>query len=244
MLGLPHNARACLFDLDGVLTSTADVHRAAWARTFDDYLRERSGRTGEAFVPFDPQADYATHVDGKKRADGVRDFLVSRGIALPDGAPEDAPGAETVDGIGNRKNELLLRLIHRDGVTVFEGSRRYVEAARAGGLATAVVLSSANTRLVLDVARIAPLFDTVVDAVVARERGLAGKPAPDTFLEAARRVGTPPAQAVVFEDALAGVAAGRAGGFGFVVGVDRLGQADALRERGADIVVRDLEELL
>ncbi|WP_127129957.1 beta-phosphoglucomutase family hydrolase [Georgenia sp. SYP-B2076] len=244
MLGLPDGVRACLFDLDGVLTRTAEVHRAAWSHAFDGYLRERARRTGSTFVPFDPRADYATYVDGKRRVDGVRDFLGSRGIVLPEGTPEDGPATETVYGLGNGKNELLLRLIEDDGVEVYEGSRRYVEAARAAGLARAVVSSSANTRLVLGVTGIAPLFDGVVDAVVARQRGLTGKPAPDTFLEAARRLGVEPADAAVFEDALAGVQAGRAGGFGYVVGVDRLGQADALRASGADVVVRDLEELL
>jgi beta-phosphoglucomutase family hydrolase len=244
VLGLPAGVRACLFDLDGVLTQTAQVHRAAWTATFDEYLRARSTRTGEPFVPFDPGSDYAAHVDGKKRADGVRDFLASRGVVLPEGTAEDDPGMESVAGLGNRKNRLLLSLLHDEGVEVFEGSRRYVEAAAAAGLARAVVSSSANTRLVLDVTGMAPLFDVVVDGVEARRLDLPGKPAPDTFLEAARRLGVAPAEAAVFEDALAGVEAGRAGGFGHVVGVDRLGQADALRRHGADVVVADLEELL
>ena len=243
VLGLPAGVRACLFDLDGVLTQTAQVHRAAWTATFDEYLRARSDRTGEPFVPFDPAADYAAHVDGKKRADGVRDFLASRGVVLPEGGAEDE-GTGSVAGLGNRKNRLLLSLLHDEGVEVFEGSRRYVEAAAAAGLAQAVVSSSANTRLVLDVTGLAPLFDVVVDGVEARRLDLPGKPAPDTFLEAARRLGVAPAAAAVFEDALAGVEAGRAGGFGHVVGVDRLGQADALRRHGADVVVADLEELL
>ena len=244
MLGLPAGVRACLFDLDGVLTQTAHVHRAAWTATFDEYLRERSDRTGEPFVPFDPAADYASHVDGKKRADGVRDFLASRGVVLPEGTPEDEPGAESVAGLGNRKNRLLLNILHEEGVEVFAGSRRYVEAAAAAGLARAVVSSSANTRLVLDVTGLARYFEVVVDGVEARRLDLPGKPAPDTFLEAARRLGVAPAGAAVFEDALAGVEAGRAGGFGHVVGVDRLGQADELRRHGADVVVADLEELL
>lgn len=244
MLGLPEGIMACLFDLDGVLTRTAIVHRAAWTQTFNDYLRQRADRTGECFVPFDPQADYAAHVDGKKREDGVRDFLASRGITLPEGTPDEPPGTETVHGLGNRKNVLLLRRISEDGVQVYEGSRRYVEAAREAGLHRAVVSSSANTKQVLEVTGLAPLFEVRVDGVVARERSLPGKPAPDTFLEAARQLGVEPQEAAVFEDAIAGVEAGRAGRFGYVVGVDRLGQAAALRERGADVVVRDLEELL
>lgn len=244
MLGLPEGIMACLFDLDGVLTRTAVVHRAAWTQTFNDYLRQRADRTGECFVPFDPQGDYAAHVDGKKREDGVRDFLASRGITLPEGTPDEPPGAETVHGLGNRKNELLLRRISEDGVQVYEGSRRYVEAARQAGLHRAVVSSSANTEQVLGVTGLAPLFEVRVDGVVARERSLPGKPAPDTFLDAARQLGVEPHEAAVFEDALAGVEAGRAGRFGYVVGVDRIGQAAALRERGADVVVRDLEELL
>ncbi|UNX54656.1 beta-phosphoglucomutase family hydrolase [Georgenia sp. TF02-10] len=244
MLGLPPGITACLFDLDGVLTRTADVHRAAWAQAFDDYLRTRAAATGEPFVPFDPVADYAAHVDGKPRYDGVRDFLASRGIVLPDGDPADPPGAQTVAGLGNRKNELLLRLIRERGVAVYDGSRAYLRAAEAAGLARAVVSSSANTRLVLDVTGLAASFAAVVDGTDVRAHGLRGKPAPDTFLEGARRLGVDPPRAAVFEDALAGVAAGRAGGFGFVVGVDRLGQAGALRADGADVVVRDLEELL
>lgn len=244
MLGLPADVTACLFDLDGVLTQTATLHTAAWTQTFDDYLRGRAEQTGEQFVPFDPHADYADYVDGKKRADGVRDFLASRGITLAEGSPEDPPQAETVSGLGNRKNELLLHRISEDGVEVYPGSRRYVDAARAAGMSTAVVSSSANTKQVLEVTGLAALFDVRVDGVTARELSLPGKPAPDTFLHAAGQLGVAPSQAAVFEDALAGVAAGRAGRFGCVVGVDRLGQAVALRERGADIVVGDLAELL
>ncbi|PFG39218.1 HAD superfamily hydrolase (TIGR01509 family)/beta-phosphoglucomutase family hydrolase [Georgenia soli] len=244
MLGLPDGVRACLFDLDGVLTDTARVHAAAWARTFDEYLAARAARTGTSFVPFDAQADYAAHVDGKRRADGVRDFLTSRGIHLPEGEPGDAPDAETVNGVGNRKNTLVQQLVRDDGVEVYPASRRYVDAARAAGLALAVVSSSANTATVLQVTGLADRFDVVVDGVVARERSLPGKPAPDTFLVAAEELGVPPGAAAVFEDAIAGVEAGRAGDFGYVVGVDRLGQADALRAAGADVVVTDLEELL
>ena len=245
VLGLPEGVTACLFDLDGVLTNTAAVHNTAWTRMFDDYLRERSERTGEPFAPFDPGPDYATFVDGKARPDGVRSFLASRGIELPEGSPDDGPDAETVNGLGNRKNAELLATIDRDGVEVFEGSRRYLEAARAAGLRRAVVSSSANTAHVLAVTGLAPLVEARVDGATLRERpDLHGKPAPDTFLEAARVLGVEPAQAAVFEDALSGVEAGRAGAFGLVVGVDRVGQADALRARGADVVVRDLAELL
>ena len=244
MLGLPDTIRAGLFDLDGVLTRTAAVHAAAWKEMFDAFLRARSAATGEPFVPFDPLQDYGLHVDGKPRADGVRAFLASRGITLPEGDPHDAPGLETVQGLGNRKNELVLRLIRESGVEVFEGSVRYLHAARDAGLARAVVSSSANTLDVLRSVGLVDAFDVRIDGVVAAERGLRGKPAPDTFLAAASDLGVEPAAAAVFEDALAGVEAGRAGGFGYVVGVDRAGHADALRQRGADVVVGDLEELL
>lgn len=244
MLGLPDGVTACLFDLDGVLTDTRSVHDAAWQEMFDAFLRTRTERTGERFVPFDPDDDYEKYVDGKPRADGVRDFLGSRGIELPEGEPDAAAGEETVNGLGNRKNEALLRRIHDDGVEVFEGSRRYLEAARAAGLRRAVVSSSANTADVLKVTGLAPLVEERVDGVTAREEGLRGKPAPDTLLAGAARLGVDSSQAAVFEDALAGVEAGRAGKFGIVVGVDRFGQADALREHGADIVVADLAELL
>jgi beta-phosphoglucomutase family hydrolase len=243
-LGLPAGTRACLFDLDGVLTDTARLHAAAWKQMFDEFLRERSKRTGEPFVPFDPVRDYDEYVDGKPRYDGVRSFLASRGIELPEGDPSDQPTAETVHGLGNRKNELVLALIERDGVEPYEGSVRYLHAVRDAGLRRAVVSSSANTRQVLEAAGIADLFEEVVDGIVAQQEHLKGKPAPDTFLAAARALEAAPAEAVVFEDALAGVAAGRAGRFGFVVGVDRAGQAEALREHGADVVVSDLAELV
>jgi len=244
VLGLPDHVRALLLDLDGVLTDTAAVHDAAWTATFDDYLRERAGRTGEAFVPFDPRADYDTYVDGKPRPDGVRDFLASRGITLPEGRPDDPPTQETVNGLGNRKNVLLLELIRTDGVRVFEGSRRYLEAAARAGLRRSVVSSSANTGEVLKATGLDELVEDRVDGITLKEEGLRGKPAPDSFLAAARRLGVEPQHAAVFEDAVAGVAAGRAGGFGVVVGVDRVGEADALRAAGADIVVGDLAELL
>ena len=243
-LGLPDSIQACLFDLDGVLTMTAKVHAAAWTQTFDAYLRDRAATTGEAYRPFDEITDYDEYVDGKPRYDGVRSFLASRGIQLPEGSPEDPPTAETVHGLGNRKNELVLHLIHDRGVQAYEGSVRYVQAARSAGLRRAVVSSSANCRDVLEAAGIAELFEVQVDGIVAEREHLAGKPAPDTFLAGARELGVEPAAAAVFEDALAGVAAGRAGGFGFVVGVDRVGQAEALKEHGADVVVSDLSNLI
>lgn len=241
---LPAGIAACLFDLDGVLTDTASAHAAAWKRMFDPFLRERSERTGEPFRHFELPADYAAHVDGKLRQDGVRSFLASRGITLPEGAAGDPPDAETVHGLGNRKNELILELIRRDGVDVYEGSVRFAEAVRDTGLRRAVVSASRNTREVLAVTGLEDLFEVRVDGVVAAERGLRGKPAPDTFLAAAEELGVDPERAAVFEDALAGVEAGRAGAFGWVVGVDRAGHAAELRERGADVVVGDLSELL
>ena len=244
MLGLPDGISLCLFDLDGVLTQTARVHAAAWKEMFDSYLRERSRRTGEPFVPFDEHRDYDEYVDGRPRYDGVRSFLEARGIELPQGSPEDPPDAETIDGLGNRKNRLALKLIHTDGVKPYDGSVRYVRAARDAGLHRAVVSSSTNCRDVLAAAGIEGLFEVVIDGVVAERERLRGKPAPDTFLAGARALGTEPANAAVFEDALAGVAAGRAGRFGCVVGVDRAGQADELRAHGASVAVCDLTELL
>ncbi len=244
MLGLPDGVTACLFDLDGVLTQTAKVHAAAWKQTFDGFLHERASRMGGEFVAFDPVADYDEYVDGKPRYDGVASFLQSRGIELPQGAPDDPPGGETIDGLGNRKNEIVLKLIHDDGVQPYEGSVRYVKAARDAGLRRVVVSSSTNCRDVLVAAGILDLFEEIVDGHVTEREGLKGKPAPDTFLAGARTVGVKPGAAAVFEDALAGVEAGHAGGFGIVIGVDRVGQADALRSHGADIVVKDLTELL
>lgn len=244
VLGLPTGVDTCLFDLDGVLTQTATVHAAAWKAMFDEYLRGRAGRHGGDFVPFDELGDYDRYVDGRPRYAGVRAFLASRGIELPDGTPDDPPAAVTVCGLGNRKNELLQRMIDERGVVAFPGSVRYVEAARRAGLRRAVVSSSANCRAVLRAAGIDGLFEAVVDGQLAALWHLAGKPAPDTYVAGAQALGRQPAQAAVFEDALAGVAAGRAGGFGFVVGVDRAGQADALRARGADVVVADLADLL
>lgn len=243
-LGLHVDVKAVLFDLDGVLTDTASVHKAAWKQMFDAFLRARADRGGTAFIPFDARTDYELYVDGKPRPDGVRDFLASRGIVLPDGEFGDPHSADTVNGLGNRKNAALTERIRKDGVRVFEGSRRYLEAARAVGLRRAVVSSSANTADVLEVTRLAPLVELQVDGNTIREEGLRGKPAPDTFLRAAERLGVRPDQAAVFEDALAGVQAGRAGNFRHVVGVNRGDQREALRTQGADIVVDDLAELL
>jgi beta-phosphoglucomutase family hydrolase len=244
VLGLPDGTRGCLFDLDGVLTKTAKVHDAAWKEMFDGFLRDASRRTGQQFVPFDPVKDYDEYVDGKPREDGTRSFLASRGIELPEGSEDDPPDAETVHGLSNRKNQIVLKRIRTDGVEAYEGSVRYVRAVRDAGLRRAVVSSSANCHDVLVAAGIEDLFEARIDGIVAEREHLRGKPAPDTFLAGARALGLEPAEAVVFEDALAGVAAGRAGKFGYVVGVDRVGQADALREHGADVVVTDLAELL
>jgi beta-phosphoglucomutase family hydrolase len=244
VLGLPDGITTCLFDLDGVLTETAKVHAKAWKQMFDAYLRERSKRTGEPFEEFKVPEDYDEYVDGKPRVDGTRSFLESRGINPPLGSPDDPPDAETIYGLGNGKNEIVLKLIHDEGVEAYEGSVRYVKAAREHGLRRAVVSSSTNAKDVLAAAGIADLFEVRIDGMVAEREHLAGKPAPDTFLAGAKALGAEPAQAVVFEDALAGVEAGRAGKFGFVVGVDRVGQAEALREHGADVVVKDLADLL
>ena len=241
---LPDAVTSCLFDLDGVLTRTAEVHAAAWKQTFDEFLIRRSREEGVAFVPFDREGDYATYVDGKPRVDGVRSFLVGRGIELPEGTSEDPESAATVQGLARRKNELVNVLIARDGVAAYPGSVRFLATVRDAGLSTALVTSSENSSVVLRAAGLEHEFDAEVDGTVARDLGLRGKPAPDVFLEAARRLDVAPARASVFEDALAGVAAGRAGRFGLVVGVDRAGQAAELRAAGADVVVDDLAELL
>lgn len=234
MLKLPEGITACLFDLDGVITQTAKLHSAAWKQMFDDFLRERSEQTGEPFEEFTPH-DYDRYVDGRPRIDGVRTFLDARGIEHDE---------ELDRRLGDRKNELVLKLIREQGVEVYESSIDFVKQAREAGLKRAVVSSSANTREVLKSVRIEDLFEAVVDGLVAQRDGLPGKPAPDTFLAGARELGAAPEQAAVFEDALAGVEAGRAGRFGWVVGVNRTGQADALAEHGADIVVDDLSELI
>jgi beta-phosphoglucomutase family hydrolase len=244
MFGLPDGVRACLFDMDGVVTQTAVVHAAAWKEMFDDFLREHAARTGTEFVPFDPVAEYDAYVDGKPRLDGTRSFLQSRGIDLPEGAPDDPPGTPTIYGLSNRKQDLVLAKLAAGGVKVYEGTVGFIKAVRGKGISTAIVSSSANTKQVLDSANLSGLFDVRVDGQVATERGLRGKPAPDTFLAAAEELGVTADRAVVFEDALAGVEAGRAGRFALVVGVDRAGQAEELRNHGADTVVKDVADLL
>ena len=245
---LPPGLLACLFDLDGVLTRTASVHAAAWKAMFDAFLAEHARRTDTAFAPFDVGADYERYVDGRPREDGTRAFLASRGIELPEGSDDDPPGAWTIRGLGRLKNDDVLHRIRTGGVEVFEGSVDFVRRVRAAGLRTAVVSSSKNTLDVLRATGLESLFEARVDGVVAGERGLPGKPAPDTFLAGAAELGAPADRAAVFEDATAGVEAGRAGGFAVVVGVDRsLGpspaRAEELRAHGADLVVRDLSEL-
>ena len=244
MFGLPEGVAACLFDMDGVVTKTAIVHAAAWKQMFDDFLRERAQQTGTEFVPFDSDHDYGNYVDGKPRLDGTRSFLESRGIELPEGSPDDKPGAPTLQGLSNRKNDLVLVKLEENGVQVYDDTVTYIKAVREKGMATAIVSSSANTRQVLDVAKIADLFDVRVDAQYAKEHNLHGKPAPDTFLAAAQALKASAKQAVVFEDAQSGVAAGHAGHFALVVGVDRVGQASELHEHGADVVVEDVTDLL
>jgi len=234
-IGLPEGIKACLFDLDGVLTPTALIHAQAWKRVFDEFLEARSIKAGEAFKPFDEVRDYDEYVDGKPRADGVRSFLESRGITLPEAS---------VDQLAERKDELFLDLLHAHGVKPYPGSLNYLRAVHEAALRTAVVSSSKHCTEVLRAAGIQGEFDAQVDGNVAQTSRLNGKPAPDTYLEAARMLGVGAPEAAVFEDALAGVAAGRAGKFGFVVGVDRAGQAQALREHGANVVVKDLADLL
>jgi beta-phosphoglucomutase family hydrolase len=238
VLGLPDSIRACLFDLDGVLTRTATVHFAAWKRTFDEFL----SRYDPAQPEFS-QEDYNRYVDGKHRADGVRGFLASRAITLPEGSEDDPPDAATVHAIATRKNDMVLQELDEHGVEVYPGSVRYLRAVKDAGLKTAVVTASANGEKVIDAGGFADLIDVRIDGVVAGRDGLKGKPAPDTFLAGARALGVEPAEAVVYEDALSGVEAGRAGSFGYVVGVDRVGQAEALAQY-ADVVVQDLDELL
>ncbi len=234
---------AVLFDLDGVITSTAEQHFAAWKQMFDDFLRRRAERLGDELVPFE-RDDYNRYVDGLPRDDGVRRFLAARGVVLSEGDPDDPPEAETVHGLGRRKNDLVNRVIREQGVKVYEGSVELLRHLRRRGVKTALVSSSKNAAMVLEVVGVTDLFDTRVDGEVAAELGLAGKPSPATFIAAAERLGVPPARAVVVEDALSGVEAGRNGGFGLVVGVDRVGQAEALRDHGADLVVDDLAELI
>jgi beta-phosphoglucomutase family hydrolase len=237
VIGLPENVTTLLFDLDGVLTGTAELHRAAWKETFDSLLATR----GQS--PF-TEADYNNYVDGRPRFDGVRSFLKSRNIDLPEGAPDAPPSDDTVQGVGNRKNERVQQIIAERGVNPYPGSVRYLEAARQHGLRIGVVTSSANGAAVLDAADLTKFVDARIDGVTITERGLNGKPAPDSFLAGAEALDTEPANAAVFEDALSGVQAGKAGGFGFVVGVDRVGQTEELKRHGADVVVTDLDQLL
>lgn len=244
MASVPAQIEAFLFDMDGVLTETAKVHAAAWKQMFDAYLTERGQREGTEYAPFDAHDDYNTYVDGKPRYDGVKSFLGARGIELPQGTPEDEPGEETIDGLGNRKNLLVMELIRRDGVDAYPGSIRLLEAVRVAGKKIAVVSSSANCAEIVAAAKLEGLLDVRVDGKTLASEKLAGKPAPDTYLHAAQELDTPASNAAVFEDALSGVEAGRAGDFGLVVGVNRVGQAAALSEHGADIVVDDLAELL
>jgi alpha,alpha-trehalase len=239
----PDRFDAVLFDLDGVLTATAKVHAAAWKRMFDDYLQKRAAAKNEPFRAFDIQTDYKQYVDGKLRHEGVRSFLESRRIELPFGDPADPPAHETICGLGNRKNELILAVLKSDGVDVYEGSVDFARHLHGQGIKTAIVSASRNCKAVLEAAGIADLFDFRMDGEVAGRLKLAGKPAPDTFLAAAKELGVDPRRAVVVEDAVAGVQSGRAGGFGLVIGVDREGHPDVLKKAGADFVVSDLREL-
>jgi alpha,alpha-trehalase len=235
---------AVFFDLDGVITDTASVHAAAWKELFDDYLRARSGATGEPFVEFELDADYRQYVDGKARYEGVRSFLASRGIELPFGDPDDPPGENSICALGNVKNVNVNRIFRRDGVKVFDTTVELVRRLKADGVRVAVVSSSKNTPTILEVAGLTDLFEQIFDGNDAERLGLKGKPTPDTYQKAADLLGVPYTKAVVVEDAISGVQAARAGGFGLVVGVDRHGEADALRQNGADVVVSDLGELL
>jgi HAD superfamily hydrolase (TIGR01509 family) len=244
VLGLPVGVTVCLFDLDGVLTQTAKVHAVAWKEMFDAFLRARAAERGEDLAPFDAVRDYDEYVDGRPRAEGVRAFLASRGIDLSEGRPDDPPDALTISGLGERKNEIVLELIHDRGVEPYDGSVRYVNAARDAGLRCCVVSSSTNCRDVLAAAGITALFEEIIDGHVAEAEHLRGKPAPDTYLAGARAAAETPEHAAVFEDALVGVEAGRAGKFAIVIGIDRVGQAAALKAHGADVVVGDLSELL
>jgi len=235
---------AVLLDLDGVITDTASVHAACWKQMFDEYLQKRAAQRGEAFRPFDIATDYRLYVDGKPRYDGVRDFLLSRGIQLAQGSPDDPPQAETVDGLGNRKNDLVNKIIEDKGVEPYEGSVKLIHQLRDRGFKIAVVTSSQNCTVVLKAAKLDHCFDAQVDGNVIHTQHLSGKPAPDTYLIAARLLGAEPARAVIIEDALSGVEAGSAGRFGLVIGVARKGNADELRRHGADLVVNDLGELV
>ncbi|MGD8866894.1 MAG: beta-phosphoglucomutase family hydrolase [Gemmatimonadales bacterium] len=234
---------AVIFDLDGVVTHTASVHARAWKRVFDEFLQRRAEREGTPFRPFQIERDYPEYVDGKPRYDGVRSFLRARGVHLPEGEPSDGPEAQTVCGLGNRKNELYNLMLDEGGVDVFEDTVEQIRVWRGMGLKTAIVSSSKNCASVLQAADLADLFDVRVDGVVSARLGLTGKPAPDIFLKAAELLNVDPERSVVFEDAVSGVQAGRAGGFGWVVGVDRVGNPEVLLENGADTVVDDLRKI-
>ena len=240
----PQKFDAVLFDMDGVLTATAKVHAASWKKMFDGFLKKRAAETGQPCKPFDIKTDYKLYVDGKLRDEGVSSFLESRSIKLPSGEAGDPPEQETVSGLGNRKNELVNKIIETEGVDIYEGSIALVRLLRQEGIKTAVVSASKNCETVLNVTGITDLFDVMVDGNVAARLGLPGKPAPDTFLQAAKMLDTEPQRAVVVEDAISGVQAGRAGNFGLVIGVDRHGEPDSLKNNGADIVVDDLDKFL
>jgi trehalose-phosphatase len=240
----PSTYDAVIFDLDGVITKTAEVHAAAWKQMFDEYLEKRGAREGTSYEPFDRAADYRRYVDGKPRYDGVKSFIESRSIDIPFGDPEDNPGEETICGLGNRKNQLFNKLLEKDGAPVFQSTVKLIRSLRQNGVKTAVASSSKNCAAVLESADLTHLFEAKVDGVDLAELGLAGKPAPDMFLEAASRLGVDPHRTIVVEDAIAGVEAGKRGNFGYVVGVDREDQAEALKASGADAVVKDLAEIL
>jgi HAD superfamily hydrolase (TIGR01509 family) len=244
LLGLPSSIEACVFNLDGVLLGSASLHAAAWRQTFDELISRRVERTGAHLPPFNPRTDYPAHMHGRPRVEGVRNFLASRGIRLPEGEPDDPPGLETVQGLANRKNQALRRLIEERGITAFEGSRRYLELVRDAGIRRGVVSASANTDAILARAGLAGLVDSTIDGAAIVAEHLRPRPAADILLAACRRLGVAPEHAAVFETSPAGVRAARAGEFNLVVGVDRAGQADALRGDGADIVVSGLAELL
>jgi beta-phosphoglucomutase family hydrolase len=235
---------AVLLDLDGVITNTASIHAACWKQMFDEYLQKRAIERGEAFRPFDLDADYRLYVDGKPRFDGVRDFLKSRRIHLPEGSPDDPPQAETVLGLGNRKNALIGKVIEELGVQPYEGTVKFIQQVRRQGFKIAVVTSSENCSAVLKAAKLDASFDLQVDGHAIHDQHLAGKPAPDTFLLAARLLGVEPARAIVVEDAISGVEAGSHGHFGLVIGVARKKNALELRRHGAQLVVNDLGELV
>jgi beta-phosphoglucomutase family hydrolase len=235
---------AVLFDLDGVITNTAKLHATCWKQMLDEYLEKRAHQRGEAFRPFDLATEYRLHLDGKPRFDGVRDFLASRGIKLPEGTSDDPPEAETVRGLGNRKNELVSDAIERIGVEAYQGSVQFIDQLRRGGFKIALVTSSENCAAVLKAAKLESLFDVRVDGHMVETQDLAGKPAPDTFLMAAKLLGVEPRRAVVVEDAIPGIKAGCNGNFGLVIGVARKGNADELKQHGANVVVNDLSELI